>query len=139
MDFECSVDLVGFLENTDTGLSPFFDLEAFVNAEKFRENNLFQDTDCQRFVELKKVYPNWYKETDFYYLLSGQWLRQWIRYIFVGRRLNNSSVGTARSASAGSEPIACGINKKYDLRIGIPVRGRTFSHLHFSSGTELWY
>ena len=57
MDFECSVDLVGFLENTDTGLSPFFDLEAFVNAEKYRENNLFQDTNCQRFVELKKVYP----------------------------------------------------------------------------------
>lgn len=86
MDFECSVDLVGFLENTDTGLSPFFDLEAFVNAEKHRENNLFQDTNCQRFTELKKVYPNWCIETDFYYVLSGQWLRQWIRYIFVKRR-----------------------------------------------------
>lgn len=99
MAFHCNVDLVGFLENTDTGLSPFFDLESFVKAERNRNNNLFQDTSSQQFAELKKVFAIWRNEESMYYLISGPWMRQWIRYIFVRIASSYLFVGATRPSS----------------------------------------
>ena len=41
--YSCRVDLDKYLEGVDTGLSPFFDLDAFVEAGKKRNNNILED------------------------------------------------------------------------------------------------
>ena len=83
LTYSCRVDLDKYLEGVDTGLSPFFDLDAFVEAEKKRNNNILEDTRCQQHTELEKVIPLWNCHESQYYLISGAWIRQWIRYIFV--------------------------------------------------------
>ena len=71
-----------FIEASD-GLSPFFDLDTYVDAERKRNPNLFEDTRCQRLAELESVLPTWQIHDLQYYLISGRWLRQWVNYIFV--------------------------------------------------------
>lgn len=44
-----------FVEASD-GLSPFFDLDTYVDAERKRSPNLFEDTRCQRLAELEQFF-----------------------------------------------------------------------------------
>ena len=81
--YSCRVDLDKYLEGVDTGLSPFFDLDAFVEAGKKRNNNILEDIRSQGHAELEKVVRLWNCLESQYYLISGTWIRQWIRYIFV--------------------------------------------------------
>ena len=83
LTYSCKVDLEKYLEGFESGLSPFFDLDAFVEAEKNRNSNIFEDTRCQQYAELEKVLPLWNCHENQYNLISGEWIRQWVRYIFV--------------------------------------------------------
>lgn len=83
--YMCSVDKNLWFDNTLSSLSPTLDLPSYVAAEKKRENNIYDRKDEKRLRDLNFLLPLWNTVSQEYYLISGNWMRQWVHYIFVGK------------------------------------------------------
>ena len=81
--FTCKIDRKEFVNDELSSLSPFFDLETLVAAERKCKNNIFESENTEKMNELNTILSVWNGSTPLSYLLSGNWLRQWSYYIFV--------------------------------------------------------
>ena len=81
--FTCKVNRDGFIDETLSSLSPYFDLTTLVDCERKCKNSMFESENNQKVNELNNLLMVWQSSQATQYLISGNWLRQWSYYIFV--------------------------------------------------------
>lgn len=81
--FTCTIDKDSFIDDRLYALSPFFDLETLVDAERKCKDNIFERDNTQKADELSSIITKWNTATSIYFIISGRWLRQWAFYILV--------------------------------------------------------
>ena len=79
----CSLEAKLFIQKDQASLSPVFDLDAYVESENNRPNNLFMQKGSEKAEEICILQKDWNQIDERFYLVNGDWMRRWIDYIFV--------------------------------------------------------
>jgi hypothetical protein len=79
----CHIDIEKFITYEKSSLSPFFDLESYVETKKkWKDDRKYEDSELKE-EELNYLIPIWNTTSPILFMILGDWLRQWIYYIFV--------------------------------------------------------
>ena len=79
----CKVGNDKFVESTLSSLSASFDLVTLAECERKRKNNILEQENNPKGIELRTMLREWTSPDSTKYMISGNWLRQWSYYIFV--------------------------------------------------------
>lgn len=94
----CSLEAKLFIQKDQASLSPVFDLDAYVESENNRPNNLFMQKGSEKAEEICILQKDWNQIDARFYLVNGDWMRRWIDYIFVPPSLPGLPLGGSISS-----------------------------------------
>ena len=89
----CSLEAQYFIQKDQASLSPVFDLDSYIESENNRPNNVFMQKGSEKAREICTLQKDWNEIGECFYLVSGDWMRSWVDYLFVLARRRGVSVG----------------------------------------------
>ena len=89
----CSLGAQEFIQKDQASLSPVFDLDSYVESENNCPDNIFMQKESEKAKEICTLQKDWNEIEECFYLVNGDWMRNWIDYLFVCYWMSVYSVG----------------------------------------------